>query len=67
MTPAGIEPAAFQFVAQHLNQCATTVPLNNNSIANCIFYLTKQSNQPENGSYLEPKHVIERNSVRNTP
>ena len=26
MTPAGIEPATFQFVAQHLNHCATAVP-----------------------------------------
>ena len=26
MTPAGIEPAAFRFVAQHLNHCATAVP-----------------------------------------
>ena len=26
MTPSGIEPATFQFVAQHLNHCATTVP-----------------------------------------
>ena len=25
VTPAGIEPATFQFVAQHLNHCATTV------------------------------------------
>jgi len=24
MTPAGIEPVTFQFVAQHLNHCATT-------------------------------------------
>jgi len=23
MTPAGIEPATFRFVAQHLNHCAT--------------------------------------------
>jgi len=26
MTPADIEPATFQFVAQHLNHCATAVP-----------------------------------------
>ena len=26
MTPAGIEPATFQFLAQHLNHCATMVP-----------------------------------------
>ena len=24
MTPSGIEPATFRFVAQHLNHCATT-------------------------------------------
>jgi len=27
MTPGGIEPTTFQFVAQHLNHCATAVPL----------------------------------------
>jgi len=27
----------------------------------------KKSNQPEDGSQLEPKHVVERNNVRNTP
>jgi len=26
MTPAGIEPATFRFVAQHLNHSATAVP-----------------------------------------
>ena len=40
---------------------------NKNSIANCIFYLTKKGNQPEDDSYLEPKHVVERSDVRNTP
>ena len=28
LTPAGIEPATFRFVAQHLNHCATEVPTN---------------------------------------
>ena len=27
MKPSGIEPATFRFVAQHLNHCATAVPL----------------------------------------
>jgi hypothetical protein len=26
LTPAGIEPASFRFVAQHLNHCAIAVP-----------------------------------------
>ena len=26
VTPSGIEPATFWFVAQHLNHCATAVP-----------------------------------------
>jgi len=26
LTPAGIVPVTFQFVAQHLNHCATAVP-----------------------------------------
>jgi hypothetical protein len=39
----------------------------NNSISNCIFYLTKKSNQTEDGSQLQRKLVVERNNVRNTP
>jgi hypothetical protein len=27
MTPSGIEPATFLFVAQYLNHCATVVPI----------------------------------------
>jgi len=26
LTPAGIEPATFRFVEEHLNHCATAVP-----------------------------------------
>ena len=29
MTPSGIEPETFRFVAGHLNHCATAVPLLN--------------------------------------
>ena len=31
LTPAGIEPATFRFVAQHLNHCATAVPKYDNT------------------------------------
>jgi hypothetical protein len=35
MTPSGIEPATFRFVAQNLNHCATAVPqLQRNNIQN---------------------------------
>jgi len=34
MTPAGIEPETFRFVAQHLNHCVTAVP-------KCYYYLNK--------------------------
>jgi len=27
LTPVGVEPATFRFVAQHLNHCATAVPI----------------------------------------
>jgi len=34
LTPAGIEPATFQFVAQHHSHCATAVP--HSSTLTCI-------------------------------
>ena len=36
MTPAGIEPATFRFVAQHLNDCATAVPAFKGASINAI-------------------------------
>ena len=36
LTPAGIEPATFRFVAQHLNHCATAIPM---SVINLIIFL----------------------------
>ena len=40
LTPAGIEPATFRFVAQHLNHCATAVP---NHLY--CFYISKPGDQ----------------------
>jgi len=46
LTPAGIEPATFRFVAQHLNHCATAVPwhfcenLKSHTVTICKFRLS---------------------------
>ena len=43
MTPSGIEPATFQFVAQYLNHCVTAVPCkecNTFKIAQKYFYFS---------------------------
>ena len=34
LTPAGIEPATFRFVAQHLNHCATAVVYRGYTVCN---------------------------------
>ena len=55
MTPAGIEPATFRFVAQHLNHCATAVPTYINPtpiIAKPVFCLSKQVLLSQFLSYL---------------
>jgi len=49
MTPAGIEPATFRFIAQHLNHCATAVP-HTMSVSSYNEYW------PEDG-LVKPKHV----------
>ena len=38
MTPAGIEPATFRFVAQHLNHCATANIKPLEDVIACIRY-----------------------------
>jgi len=40
MTPAGIKPATFRIVAQHLKHCATTVPY----ISIVPFYILTMTN-----------------------
>ena len=45
MTPAGIEPLTFQFVAQHLNHCATTVPFIPSTFVNLNPKLTFHSSK----------------------
>jgi len=49
LTPAGIEPATFQFVAQHFNHCATAVMYGgyyNETMERvpklCILFMTRQ-------------------------
>jgi hypothetical protein len=41
MTPAGIEPATFRFVARQLNYCATAVPLDLPPLSLQIFITVK--------------------------
>ena len=38
MTPTGIEPATFRFVAQHLNHCATAVPFQDTNLVTNVDY-----------------------------
>jgi len=45
MTTVGMEPATFQFEAQHLSHCATAVPVRINIyLKRMIFYSIKVSN-----------------------
>ena len=44
MTPAGIEPATFRFVAQHLNHCATAVP-HRSCTSSYQYYLCQKDNR----------------------
>jgi len=61
MTPAGIEPATFRFVAQHLNHCATAVPdqISVSSINNEIQQTRIQKGGGGLGGGVQPPTQIE--------
>jgi len=41
MTPAGIEPATFRFVAQHLNHCATAMKTKLNHYLSSVYFVSQ--------------------------
>jgi len=55
LTPAGIEPATFRFVAQHLGRCATAVPRGMG-----LLFLTSAL---DGGGWLRPLYPRERDPV----
>ena len=61
MTPAGIEPATFRFVAQHLNHCATAVPARYGLIPKMPFQSFKElrPNSVKWGYWIMRRGVLE--------
>ena len=57
MTPSGIEPAIFRFVAQHFNHCATAVkvPLYSIKYMHVVIYLFITFKQTPT-SYVQGSH-----------
>ena len=57
MTPAGIEPATFRFVAQHLNHCATAVPIQVSALSillqDCFLYVLVPQSVPLSGAPIK--------------
>ena len=47
LTPAGIEPATFLFVAQHFNHCASAVPLVTGNALKCSRWDLRPRIRPE--------------------
>ena len=52
MTPPGIEPATFRSVKQHLNHCASPVPL-----LNCIKLLKYVGNHEDGIVFIESSMI----------
>jgi len=50
LTPAGIEPATFRFVAQHFNHCATAAPPQFSVLLNKKEYLNEPGFKARFGS-----------------
>jgi len=65
LTPAGIEPATFRFVAQHLNHCATAVPPSTKGIGS--FYPLKTSGLGADQPHLAPRLKKEYNYTSDPP
>jgi len=63
LTLAGIEPATFRFVAQHLNHCATAVPPIHYKEMEFMSYIFKRNNIKEIiGSHFTLTNVHQGNS-----
>jgi len=57
LTPAGIEPGTFRFVAQHLNHCATAVPTMCNTYCFCSTTMVART-RPDVTLYLHCLLVV---------
>ena len=66
VTPAGIEPVTFQFVAQHLNYCATMIPkvvgliyvANTREVMQCVIWLRKSEPNFGKAPQLPASHDV---------
>ena len=68
MTPAGIEPETFRFVAQHLNHCATAVPflvwyVGFFSLTLCYIFFISHTIGPTDWFCLQRKHLARGNKL----
>ena len=62
LTPAGIEPATFRFVAQHLNHYATAVPRDGMDVLKKK--RKKQKEREEKKLFAHNEHTLYRGTLR---